>query len=194
MKRAMGHGIRWTIIVVMGSILLAGITSFSLTPERGIRESLLGMNLPVEVEAVSMVDAGDGTHAVVFWDDKYQMYHHSFMKRVFGLFWEARGGGFGTQPQKEWAIKFGEGYSTQGSRAYHYVIGWVNDPEVAVMEVLWKDGTSERMEPAMGRIIHFAKEGKAGSSSMMVKELFAYNSQDRLLYKLDNVNYFSAAD
>ena len=193
MKRAKGHIIRWAIIVVMGIIVLGALTSFSLTPERGIKESLLGMNLPVEVEAVSVIDAG-GIHAIVFWDEKYQMYHHSFMKRVLGLFWEARGGGFGTGPQEEWQIKFGEGYSTQGSRAYHYVIGWINDPEVAIVEVLWRDRTLEQMEPAMGKIIHFAKEGKAGSSAGMVEELYAYDRQDKLLYTLDNVNYFAAAD
>lgn len=196
MKRPMiGHVIRWVLIVLMGAFIFFGFYSFQpWSAESAIRESLHAMDLPGDVEAVSSIEVGK-LQSVLFWDEQYQMYHHAWMKHSLGLFWLPQGGGFGKNlSEDKYKIWYGEGYSNRSNRSYHYIEGRVNDSRVATVEVLWADGTGESMEPIMGRLIHFAREGKAGESSRVSLGLHAYDADGELLYTLDSTNNSIPAD
>lgn len=196
MKKPMfGHVIRWALIVLMGVFILFGFYSFQpWSAESAIQESLHAMDLPGDVEAVSSIDVGK-LQSVLFWDKQYQMVHHAWMKHSLGLFWQSQGGSFGDDlSEDKYKIRYGEGYSSQSNRSYHYIEGRVNDSRVATVEVLWADGTRESMEPIMGRLIHFAREGKAGDSSRVSRGLHAYDANGELLYALDSTNNSIPAD
>lgn len=146
------------------------------------------MDLPGDVQAVATIKSG-GLYSVLFWDEIHQMYHHSWMRRSLGMLWLPQGGGFGYSIEDDkWKIRFGEGYSSWSNRSYQYIIGQVNDPQVATVEVLWRDGSIEVMEPVIGRLIHFAREGRAGESSYASVGLNAYGADGELLYSLDHSN------
>ncbi len=184
-----GHLIRWLLIIIMGTFILLGMYSHHpWSAESAIKESLLAMNMPGDVQSVSTIDVGK-LKAVLFWDEEHELYHHSWMDVTLGRIWTPQGGGFGhTLDGDTYNIKFGEGYSNKSNHSYHYVLGQVNDSRVRTVEILWRDGTTETKEPALGRIIHFAREGKPGESALQSLGLKAYDYTGTLLYDLDHNN------
>ncbi|MCI3920894.1 hypothetical protein MO973_11680 [Paenibacillus sp. TRM 82003] len=188
MRRAIaGHVARWLLIVGMAAC--AFFMSYGLEPwrpEPAIKASLESMDLPGDVVSVSDIEVGE-LHSIVFWDERHGLYHMAWMRRDLGLAWHAQGGGYGmTLEPEKYRIRYGEGFSSRPKGTLHYVLGQVNDERVATVEVHWRDGTSERRAPAIGRIIHFAREGRPGDSTTQAIGLTAYDADGMPLYALDN--------
>lgn len=190
MQRYKGHIVRWCIILVAAIFLFRmNYSSNSWTPEGVVSDALLSMEFP-PARFHTLVDSGDGSYAALLYDKEHGLFHQMFMSRSLGLFWENRGGGFGSVLKPDILLSFKMGMSTLNERRHYYFMGQVHDPNVTRLRIVWPDGLEQITEPRdhLYMVTRSYSIKDPASENAWESKLYAYDSSGKQLYELTSQN------
>ncbi|WP_102347389.1 hypothetical protein [Bacillus sp. Marseille-P3661] len=179
----LSHIIRWLLIIILLVFISAGFTSHPFNLEKSIKGSLTNMELPNDVDVLSVVE-DQGLYSVLFIDNENNLYHQSDYKKKLGLFWTPIGGSFGYEKDPTILAKYHTGMSTHGKKRFYYVIGYVQDPEVENVKIDWGNGIVEKFTPVDG-FYQFVKTTDISQEIFGSGKVMFYDSNEKLLYTLD---------
>ncbi|WP_028547956.1 hypothetical protein [Paenibacillus sp. UNC451MF] len=185
-----GHLLRWFIILAAALFLFRiHYSANPWTPEGVVSEALLGMEMP-PAQIHTMIESGDGNYAVLLYDEEHGLFHQMYMSRSLGLFWENRGGGFGSELKPDTLLSFKMGMSTLKQRRHYCFMGQVRDPNVTRLRVVWPDGLEQMTEPRdhLYMVTRAYSVKDPASENAWDSKLYAYDSSGKQLYELTSQN------
>lgn len=187
MKALSGHLIRWILILLaLFVIYFAMFTPKAWDLENVVHYSLSGMESP-DAPITARMSSGHGYENLLLVDRVNGIYHHMFVKKVFGLLWMNKGGGFGMPIHSDILLNFRGGMSTFGKYQHYYYLGQVNDPNISKLHIKWHDGYEQDIAINDGfyLTVHTRLTKAQKISIDTGNRLFAYDTNDQLLYELN---------
>ncbi|WP_456275387.1 hypothetical protein [Bacillus sp. AK128] len=186
-KKLVFRLIRWSFIIIFAALTLYGTSSHPFDLEKSVQEPLKSMEMPSEVEVISVVEE-NGLYSVLFEDRKFGTFHQVNYKRPLRLFWNPNGGSYGNERRDEILSKFYWGMTTIGDKSFYKVYGYTNDPKVKFIKSNWLEDEKGIQIDEDG-YFHFVKvTDQENQFKMGNVAVDFFDQEEKLLYKLDNMN------